>query len=113
VKVLICGSRGWNNIGLIRERIAQLPGNAEVIEGGAHGADILARKYALLCGLDVVEYPANWQRHGNGAGKARNIRMLEREKPDLVIAFHVGDSPGTAHTIREARKRGVPVEVLP
>jgi hypothetical protein len=37
--------------------------------------------------------------------------MLD-EKPDLVIAYWNGKSNGTAHTISEARKRGIPVEVI-
>ncbi len=112
MKVLICGSRDWLKVNAVHDRIAALPHDAEVVEGGAQGVDVLARRYALLCGLDVVEYPANWQQHGKDAGKMRNIRMLQREEPDLVIAFHLGNSPGTAHTIREAQKRGIPVEVI-
>ena len=37
--------------------------------------------------------------------------MLEQD-PDLVIAFHVGNSPGTAHAIENASKREIPVEVI-
>jgi hypothetical protein len=32
-------------------------------------------------------------------------------KPDLVLAFQRDGSRGTQHTIDEARKRGIPVEV--
>ncbi len=112
MKVLICGSRKWRGVGVIRDRIAALPAKSEVIEGGADGVDTLARRCALDRGLDVVEYPANWRKHGSGAGPKRNIWMLEREQPTLVIAFHMGNSSGTAHMIREARKRGIEVEVI-
>lgn len=112
MKVLICGSRGWLQAGVIRDRIAELPAESEVIEGGAHGVDTLARKCALDRGLEVVEYPASWRRDGSGGGPKRNIRMLEREQPTLVIAFHLANSSGTAHMIREARKRGIEVEVI-
>lgn len=41
---------------------------------------------------------------------SRNLAMLD-EKPDLVIAFQINGSAGTQHTIDQARKRGIPVEV--
>jgi hypothetical protein len=37
--------------------------------------------------------------------------MLD-QNPGLVIAFWDGKSRGTAHTIGEARRRGIPVEVV-
>jgi hypothetical protein len=32
--------------------------------------------------------------------------------PDLVIAFWDGESRGTRHTIDEAKRRGIPVEIV-
>ena len=56
-------------------------------------------------------FPADWDTYGKQAGFIRNIQMLD-EKPDLVIAFQKNASRGTQHTINEARKRGIPVEVI-
>lgn len=50
-----------------------------------------------------------WESFGQRAGYLRNLAMLQLE-PDLVIAFTNG-SPGTQHTIDEARRRGIPVEI--
>lgn len=88
MKVLVCGSRVFANpfAGYaIDARIAALPDDAHVIHGDARGADNLAASAAMLRGLRVS---------------------------DLVIAFWDGESKGTAHTIGEARKRGIPVEVV-
>lgn len=41
----------------------------------------------------------------------RNIEMLD-QKPDLVLAFWDGASTGTGHTVAEAGKRGIPVEIV-
>src|SRR5262245_3326134 len=47
IKVLVTGSRGWGNRGIIRDRLAELPATALVIVGGAKGADKLAEEEAL------------------------------------------------------------------
>lgn len=39
----------------------------------------------------------------------RNIRMLEEEKPDLVLAYPDEQSRGTWHCVREACRRGITV----
>ena len=109
MKVLVCGSRSWDNIHTIRMRILSLPDNTEIIHGGASGADRTAACLAEDFGFTVREFKADWDGEGKSAGFKRNLRMLD-ESPDLVIAFWDGRSRGTRHTITEARKRGIPVE---
>ncbi len=110
-RVLVCGSRTWTDANLIRARIAGLPRGCEVLHGDARGADNLAASEAMLRGLTVRAFPADWKRHGKRAGLVRNIAMLD-ENPDLVIAFWDGKSTGTVHTITQARARRLPVEVI-
>jgi hypothetical protein len=111
VRVLVCGSRSWQDIHAIRRRLSELPPESTVIQGGAPGADSIARMIADDLGFTTATYHANWRRDGNRAGLIRNLRMLNTE-PNLVLAFWDGESRGTAHTIREAEKRGIPVEVI-
>lgn len=115
MKVLACGSRNWHDDRAIYDRLAVIANNAQeepvLIHGGAKGADSVAGEYALGLGFLVRVFPAEWDRYGKTAGRVRNIKMLE-EKPDLVLAFQIDGSPGTQHTIDEARKRGIPVEVI-
>lgn len=111
MKVLVCGSRTYTNQDPVREELAKLPADAVIIHGAARGADSLAANIARDLGLQVEGYPADWDKYGKSAGYRRNIEMLS-QKPDLVIAFWDGVSPGTAHTIQEARKRGIPVNVI-
>lgn len=115
MKVLVCGSREFAdpfraNLA-ITDRVAQLP-PCEIIHGGARGADSMAATVALRMGRPVTMFPADWETHGKRAGVIRNLEMLAA-RPDLVLAFWDGKSRGTAHTITEARKRNVPVEVIP
>jgi hypothetical protein len=113
--VLVCGTRGWTDADAIERRLRQLAGTTlrriTLIHGDARGADRLAAGIATGWGWNVVAYPAEWDRHGKSAGFIRNVQMLEQE-PDIVLAFQLGGSRGTQHTITEARRRGIPVEVI-
>jgi hypothetical protein len=111
-KLLVCGARDWTD----RQRIADVlasyceRGHVEVIHGDAPGADTLAREVAESYGFSVRGFPPDHARHGDQAGPMRNIAMVD-DRPDKVIAFYDGDSQGTQHTIDEAAKRGIPVEI--
>ena len=88
----------------------------EVIHGAARGIDSLAagiaRKHgAAVTAVPVAEVDRARAREIGAAYLApikRNERMLDLE-PDRVIAFWDGRSTGTEHTIKEARRRGIPV----
>jgi len=107
---VICGSRNWSDIHTIRKRLISLPPDSTIVHGAAPGADTIAGWLAEDLGFSVERFPADWEFYGRKAGFIRNIEML-KSSPDLVIAFHKDESKGTAHTIKEARKRGIPVEV--
>lgn len=83
-----------------------------IIEGGAHGADHLAHAWAAERRVAHEQYAADWENQGSFAGPARNKRMLDEGKPDLVIAFPGGR--GTADMVKKARRAGVQVvEIAP
>lgn len=117
VCILVCGSRDWTDGAPILQRLREINAEARkygervrLIHGNAPGADRLARTFGNGLGaFDVKAFPARWDKLGKRAGILRNVEMLGQE-PDLVIAFTNG-SPGTQHTIDEARRRGIPVEV--
>lgn len=111
MKVLVCGSRQWTDPDSIEKRLRMLPAGTTIISGAARGADSIAASIGRKLELEVREFPAEWDKFGRSAGYRRNLAMLEQD-PDLVIAFHVGNSPGTAHAIENARKREIPVEVI-
>jgi hypothetical protein len=56
---------------------------------------------------NVRVYEADWATHGKRAGPIRNIKMLDEEKPRVVIAFPGG--AGTANMMKIGREAGVPV----
>jgi hypothetical protein len=109
-RVLVCGSRTWTDGARIGRRLAQLPPGVVIVTGGSVGADHLAAREAHALGLKVELHPADWIKHGSRAGFIRNVAMLD-SGVQLVLAFWDGQSPGTKHTIREAGRRSIPVEV--
>lgn len=58
-------------------------------------------------GFEVAACPADWKKHGKAAGPIRNQSMLTEHKPDLVIAFPLGESKGTRDMIRKAKAAGI------
>lgn len=114
MRLLVCGSRTWDDLVAIRsELIARQP--SLVIEGEARGADLLARQAAEELGIPVLPFPADWQQYGRAAGPIRNRQMLDEGQPDEVLAFSpdLAKSKGTRNMVEQARKRGLPVTVIP
>lgn len=109
MKVLVCGGRDFEDSGLIQSVLSAWD-ISELIEGGARGADRLARQYAEGRGIPVTTFRAAWDEHGKYAGVVRNAQMLSEGCPDEVIAFPGGR--GTENMINQARKAGVPVTVV-
>ncbi len=111
MRVLVTGSRGWSDESVVYGRLARLPADTVIVNGGAGGADQIAHEAALLHGHRSETYHADWEKYGKRAGLVRNLEMLDT-KPDLVLAFWDGKSRGTAHCIAAAKVRGIPVEVI-
>lgn len=112
MRVIVTGSRHWNNRSKIADRLAELPGNTTVVHGGAQGADKIAGQEAEKLGLLVEVHKPDYERWSKKyAPIERNQRMAELGA-DLCLAFWDQKSTGTANMIEEATKRGIPVEVI-
>lgn len=110
MRVLACGGRDYRDFEVVKRELDYLyliEGVDVLIEGGARGADTLARVWAVQRGVRVETYPAEWDVYGKAAGARRNAQMLAEGKPNLVVAFPGGR--GTADMVRQAKAAGVPV----
>jgi hypothetical protein len=115
-RLLVCGSRTFNDYDMLSvvldHYVDTVDVPAVVINGGADGADMLARRWARAAGIPLVTVHADWKAHGKAAGPIRNQQMLDEYSPDLVFAFYDkprAESRGTAHMVGIARKAGVEV----
>lgn len=112
MRVLVTGGRDYADREAVFAELDRIrAGNLAfvVINGGASGADKLARDWCLARSVDFMTCPADWKRWGRSAGPRRNEEMLKViGKPDLVVAFPGGD--GTQDMIARALRAGVRVE---
>ncbi len=109
MRILVCGGRAYENyehVQRVLDGLLQQHPKFTLVEGGAHGADTLARTWAQNRNLTFETYIANWQRDGRAAGPIRNELMLSTGI-DLVVAFPGGR--GTNHMVSIAQRDGVPV----
>jgi hypothetical protein len=111
MRVLICGCRKFADFAAIQKVIDGLNDGDIVIHGCARGADSIAGYLAKKRGLTVLEFPADWNKHGKAAGPIRNKQMLVEGKPNKVFAFYTDKSisRGTKNMVKQARKAGLRV----
>ncbi len=124
MKVICCGSRSWADRWTIHKRLATYPIGTIIVHGASSGggADLIVDELAHDLGLPVIRVPVNDQDRERArrigrprfAPLARNLRMLD-EHPDAdhLDAYWCDESPGTGHMVSEARRRGLPVTVIP
>ena len=111
MRVLITGSRTWDNIDTIRDALRNVlsqDGDITVVHGGARGADEIAGHVARELGMKVEVHPADWETHGRQAGLLRNAEMVDLGA-DLVLSFRKNYSRGTTHCINLARGKGIQI----
>jgi hypothetical protein len=101
MKILVTGSLEWSNRKFIRKILEEYKEIKPIIVHGAcpDGVDTIADEEAKKLGYVVKPYPAKWKVYQKVAGFIRNQLMLDAEKPDLVLAFQIGNSPGTTDMI--------------
>ena len=112
IKVIIAGTRGFNNYPLLKETCDHMLQNhdeIEVVSGNAMGADRLGEIWADENGHSVKEFKPDWAKHGNSAGYIRNKSMAIYA--DALIVFWDGESAGSRHMIDLARDAGLKIKI--
>ena len=122
MKLIIAGDRNFSDYPLLLEWASWVDnalsdpatgamGLAEVVSGGARGADTLGEVWAEEAGVPIKRFPANWDDHGKAAGYIRNKEMADYA--DMLLAFIAPGSKGTLNMVETMRKVGKPALVVP
>lgn len=106
----IVGSRSFTDYTLLKNTLDNLYPDkkviAEIVSGGARGADMLAERYAREYGIKMIRLRPQWQTvnkvYNPRAGFERNEQIVKRA--DHVIAFWDGKSTGTLNSINHAKR---------
>ena len=111
IRILITGSRSWDNIEYIRSAFISLAddyGDGITLVSGAcpTGADRLGEIVAAELGWNIQLYPADWNTYGKRAGFVRNSEMIDTE-PDMVVGFVRNGSKGASMTVNLGKKKGL------
>lgn len=110
-KFLITGGRDYADYNFVAHILnsakAHFKDNMAICQGGAKGADALAKLWAQRNGVPCFQCDSNWNFYGKRAGMLRNQWMLDFFKPDYVLAFPGGR--GTAGMVEIAKKANVTV----
>ena len=117
LKVIIAGSRDFNNYKLLEECVDKclqrytVADQLEIVSGGARGVDRLGERYAKERAIILKVMPADWNQYGKSAGYKRNAEMAEYATH--CIAFWDGVSTGTGHMIDLAKRHNLALRVVP
>jgi len=110
-KVIIAGSRSFNNYKLLKETCDELLSNEfQIISGTANGADKLGEVYAKENNLELLRFPADWNTYGKGAGYIRNKQMAENATH--CLCFWDSKSKGTKHMIDLANQFKLKLKII-
>lgn len=110
--VIVTGSRDHADTVLIHRVLNILCPIDLLVQGGARGADRIAKEWAEHYKVPSKTVAANWDAFGKSAGAIRNIEMLEMYPGALVVAFPLPHGRGTQHCIFEAKRRGHTIFVV-
>jgi len=110
MKTIIAGSRTIEDYELLSKIIKESNFKIDlIVSGGAKGVDELGERYAREHAIPLKLFPADWDKYGKSAGMIRNQQMVDYA--DSLIAIWDGKSKGTAHTINQAKKKGLQLKI--
>ena len=117
LRLVVTGSRdGWGqslaplvySLGVIYDWYGR---DVRLAHGNARGVDDAASRIGRCKLWEVVPYPVSqweWSAYGGYAGHQRNARMLEAERPDLLLALIWRGSRGSTGCRNNALARRIP-----
>jgi hypothetical protein len=110
VITIVAGSRSVTAYRTTRLALKECPWQITcVVSGCAPGPDRHGITWARRRGIPIKRRPADWETHGDNAGKIRNVSMAYEAQ--ALVAVWDGHSPGTRHMIATARALGLKIHI--
>lgn len=119
VRILVTGSRDWDDIDTVWAALADLYQAASIYEplilvhGACRtGADAIAADWGRWAEMTLEPHPAQWRPYGTynpQAGLARNRKMVDLGA-DICLAFIKNGSRGATHCADYAEEKGITVK---
>jgi len=113
VKLIIAGSRG---IAVSEKTLTQVVEAlklevTEVVSGNCKDSpDVSGEHWALVKGLNLQLFEADWEKEGKAAGPVRNKKMAEYA--DVALIFWDGASRGSKNMADHMHRKKKPVHVV-
>jgi hypothetical protein len=110
MKLIIAGSRTLTVTDTMISDICDLfsiSNSLEVVSGKANGIDSCGESFAIACGYNIKEFPADWDKNGKAAGPIRNKEMAEYA--DALLLIWDGESRGSKNMKETMNKLNKPV----
>lgn len=102
-EIIVTGGRNYSDKQKI-DSVLSFINPTKIIQGGASGADWLAKNWALKNDTLCVTVYADWDTYGKAAGPMRNLKMINDFPNAIIVAFPGGK--GTANCIANAVESG-------
>lgn len=110
MRVAVVGNRDYPDLQKVRDLIADLPPDTEVVSGGGPGVDTVAVEEAKRRGLLYRVFDPDRDQPSFGlACQVRNRRIAEYADRVVAFSYRGGDS-GTRQTTNRAKELGKHVE---
>jgi hypothetical protein len=110
MKIAVVGARAFPSREKVQTFVRFLPGDWEIVSGGAPGVDTFAQDAAAEQHRPYTVFYADWDRVGRAAGMIRNTQIAN--ECDALVAFVHGPSKGTMDTVRKAGVAHKPIWVI-
>jgi hypothetical protein len=117
IRILITGSRDWACHELAESVIARLIArygpNLVIVHGAARGVDLSFEMAAKEHDLVTEPHPADWDKHGRGAGPKRNEAMVAAGATlCIAVSRDIRSSKGTQGCARLALAANIPTVLI-
>jgi hypothetical protein len=107
MKILVTGSRNYSDKDKVFQVLSELK-PLFIVQGGATGADALAKEFAITYNINYDTVQAKWSLYGPSAGPRRNEEMLDKH-PDIELVVAFPGNKGTADMVRRANQRNIQI----